>query len=1484
MLKPKNSWIPLWTVAAIAVISSGLPAGAQQSIWNATNGLSVNTNWSTAANWSPNGVPGAATNVLFNDGGATTAPGLIDNVVDVNTTIQQLVFRQTNGVHNMVIKPGVTLNISNSVATTNLQAGTENLLTSFSTLMVTNTISGAGGTLAMTSTNVASVLVVRQINTTAGSHLSTLDLSGLDTFNASIGNVWVGVYPGTTTTRPQGVLYLAKTNVIVALAVGTKSAPSIDIGDTGSSPESGNTLALGITNNIAADTIVVGNQRSGGILKFNPAFTNITTPALYLRGHSNTRVNTFNISDQSSATANIGSVSSGNVDFSGGSIDALVNGMALAWGQPISGSGAGTATATLTMTAGTLNVNTMDIAVQTNTAVTGSPVTGTVNVNGGTLTVNSSLRIAYYGGAGAASTGRLNITNGTVLATNIVAGGGSSTINMNGGRLVVTNTVGTLTAPLTALNLSGGATLQFTAANGVIPAQVASLTSDNTGIINVGSVPAIASYPAQFPLIAYQGGSGSGLTFAVGTLPGTFTGYISNDNTSTIYVVITNGPSLSSVTWAGGANNFWDTTSLNWTNKVGATVRYANLSIVTFDDTAKTNNVNVTGTFTNSAWVQNNSALNYTFSGIGGITGSGGLTLNGNGSVTLAQTGGDNFSGGIAANAGTLNLDDANCAIAGGLTIASGATVRIGNNDVNGALPVGAVDNEGTLIFSHNNDVVVSTLMSGAGALTQNGNGTLFLTVSNSYTGNTTVTAGTLALTNSGSITGSAQVTVTGAKLDVSGVPGATTLSTLNLNNANVTMAVGYLQTNFNVSALNMGGTTNTLSITALPPIASYPLTLTVIQCAGAIGGFNMGLGTLPAGYTGSVSQSGDTTAVLLTLNSGPVGVRPGVIWSGGDAGVTTNWSDRLNWQQPGVPTTVDNVVFNNTDAGSTDMSSPGGGAAALNPGGINNFVDANFTISTLTYTNNGGSFHDTAIANGVTLTVTNTFTVGAMDSASVLQQIYVNIAGGGATFNVNNTNSNLQVWEGDSGTAASLAGLDLSALDNFTANVSRLAVGACAINNAVNRPGGIVYLAKTNVITTTFQAASVESGSTTGNSGIVLGDCNQNAGPASYIYLGQANTISADTIGIARQKSTASMLFNPIYANVAPYPSVTFKGFSSNLVSILDVGDGLGNSGTTAGTGDLNLAGGVVTATVDTLNVGRASNASSGTGNTTGTLEFDAGTITANTVNVGLQPVTGSKTGTGTISVGTNTTIGMAATLVVNGSLTLAGNVNNAATMGTLDINGGTVQANTIVAGPNGSTSTINLNAGTLSVGTAGTTAAPLTTLSLADATTLQLAVSGAAHATNIVAAAITTGGTTALKIGALTGVATNVIYPLINYTGTDPYPNLSFAPLPAGYAGTFADNSGSNVVVLVLTAVPPPPQPAHITGISVSGTTLNISATNGVHGGSYVLLGTTNLTKSLAQWTPLLTNNFDGGGNLNLSTNIINPSLPQQFLLIAQ
>ena len=99
---------------------------------------------------------------------------------------------------------------------------------------------------------------------------------------------------------------------------------------------------------------------------------------------------------------------------------------------------------------------------------------------------------------------------------------------------------------------------------------------------------------------------------------------------------------------------------------------------------------------------------------------------------------------------------------------------------------------------------------------------------------------------------------------------------------------------------------------------------------------------------------------------------------------------------------------------------------------------------------------------------------------------------------------------------------------------------------------------------------------------------------------------------------------------------------------------------------------------------------------------------------------------------------------------------------------------------------------------------------------------------------------------------------------------------------------SSGSNpdaqinlVQVRDITIAPTQPR---FTSISVSGATLNLTAVNGAHGGQFVLHSSSNPALPLNLWTPILTNSFDGSGNLTLSTNILNPAVPQQFFILSQ
>jgi hypothetical protein len=141
------------------------------------------------------------------------------------------------------------------------------------------------------------------------------------------------------------------------------------------------------------------------------------------------------------------------------------------------------------------------------------------------------------------------------------------------------------------------------------------------------------------------------------------------------------------------------------------------------------------------------------------------------------------------------------------------------------------------------------------------------------------------------------------------------------------------------------------------------------------------------------------------------------------------------------------------------------------------------------------------------------------------------------------------------------------------------------------------------------------------------------------------------------------------------------------------------------------------------------------------------------------------------------------------------------------------------------------------------------------------------------------------------------------LTYGGTLTLTNIS-APLAAGnsftlfgatgYSGSFAtispatpgaglawntNNLTVNGTISVVSSAPPVPR---ITSIGLSGTTLTIRGTNGTSSGQYVLLQSTNVALPLSQWVPALTNSFDTNGDLNLSTNIVNPTIPREFYIL--
>jgi len=1490
--------MPLPQLGTLAIVTASLMTAnlalADSELWIGNPGVTTTTNWSDTANWSGPSHNPNNNDVFFGNGVAVSQLGLVNNVVDLSTNCYSLNYTNSTGFNTTLIADGQTLTIIGN------HSGPGLSLIPNAQVSQTNTITGANGKLLITGSSAGGVTVT-VTNSGATGQKPLLDLSGLGTLIISNASSTAAINVGNSASRPGGTLNLAMTNIISLAATGTGGSAAIVVGEAtsnnGSSP--GGVLNLGVSNAIFAGNIGVGlSKQSAGTVAFNSSFL-ANNPVAYIRGPGGSAVTNWAIGDGIN-TSGTSTGPGGTVNFNGGTVNAVVSAMWL--GKPSQTSAtAPTAKGTLSFSAGTIGVVnlTNGCAVPPTTGGPGA-ATGTINVSGtGTLAVNN-LVLAFLGSGAASSTATLNVTNGTVAAGTIVAGGGSSTINLVGGTLYLTNTAGTALAPLSSLYVSN-ATMQVSISGSSAPSVVATLYPDGTtNIINIASMPGVATFPMQFPVIAYSS-LASTFNFGLGTLPGSYQGYISNNAPNSSVDLVVTGSALKTDIWNGNVNGNWDTSTLNWLYSGGA-VGYQQGDFVTFDDTLSgTPNVTLTLNVAPGALGFNNSSHNYVLSGAFKITGATGLTKQGSGSVRLSESGGDDFSGGITVNNGTLILDNANSAINGGLAI-NGGTAQIGSNDANGALPAGtvAVNDGGVLAFNRTDSVAVATAITGSGSLVQQGSGTLTLSGGNAYTGNTTVSAGTLALGGSGTISNSTAVSVNHATFDVLALSQPAALNSLTLSGANINVVPsGSAAANIACASLAFGPSPDHINVVSLPPIASYPVTFTIIQSASAASGtFSFDSPTLPGGYAANVTQSGDGMAVLLTVTSGPIGVRPVVFWTGADA-PNLNWSDRLNWQLPGAPTASDYVIFDDVAAISySPFSAVGAGPGGIvNPGAINNIVDSSSTISVLNYSNILADYQNTSLPDGVALNIVSTntrpFTVGSASSDyGASAQGFVTIAGTNGTFNLDDTNGTIFVGLGSGNSGSHQATLDLSGLGTFNASISRLLVGAGSSSVGISeaRESGVIYLAQTNTITASLAVSGTETSDTSASAAALdIGDNDGNGGNTSYLYLGQTNAIFAGAICTARQKQSGQMLFNSAFTG----PSAWFRGANGvSAVGTWSLGDGVVNAGSSGSTGVNDFSGGKVNALVNTMYVGRAANTTSGSGTSIGTLTFDDGVVNVSTLYIGYQPTNSAKAGVGTVNVSSNATAGAGATLVVTGNLNLGvstGGTGAASTSGTLNLTNGTVQAFNIVPGAN---STINVAGGWLVLtNPLGNATAPLGTLTLAslgtpDNSATLLSLPARTNSAGITVTALNLDGldttTNVINIESVGPVgAVPVELPLIKYGSLNLLSggtfNVGLGTLPSGYTGYLTNDTTIDPAIALVLTTALHPQP-RITAFSLqSATNLTVSGVNGFANVTYSVVASTNVALPLANWTSVGTGIFGPDGSFSFAASVT--AVPQQF-----
>ncbi len=554
---------------------------------------------------------------------------------------------------------------------------------------------------------------------------------------------------------------------------------------------------------------VLGDRTINYVNNLNLTDATVNGPSTYRIGNNTTATHTFSGNLGSTISTGFGMVKNGaaqtvNLTVNDGAADAdlTVSGPIIDIGSFVGSTlnkqGAGkmivTATNTYsgptTVTAGVLQLGnggaggTFGAGAVTNNAAivinrSGAPsianaISGTgslTHTGNGTTTLTGA---NTYTGATTVSTGTLFTTPAQTGATTVtVADGAAFGVKLN--TLGTTLTVGTVTT-----GTATGATLRF---------DKGALANPTAPMLNVATFTPTAATTLRvlgsnlsagtFPLLDYTGSIGgtgfAGLSLA---LPFRVGGSLVDNSGDTRVDVTISGAETAK--WQGNVNGDWDIDpdggntagTFNWkTSLLSTSTRYAqgavNTDVVTFDDTATgTTNVSLTTTVTPVSFTVNNSALNYSFSGTGKISGATGLTKQGTGTLTFGTTGGNDFTGTVSIQNGTVAAANLADAIGAGTTaIVLGSDPTPGTLRYTGvtaastsrAIAIGAAGG-GIGVSDSATTATFSGLISG-GALVKTGDGTALLTAANTYSGGTTVSAGRLQ-GNTNTAFGSGAITI----------------------------------------------------------------------------------------------------------------------------------------------------------------------------------------------------------------------------------------------------------------------------------------------------------------------------------------------------------------------------------------------------------------------------------------------------------------------------------------------------------------------------------------------------------------------------------------------------------------------------------------------------------------------------------------------------------------------------------------------------